>query len=157
MENLLSLAIFGSFVWACIFVLALIITLFVSEHVEHGGIAFVGVVAFWAVNYFWGNIPLTNYINWLNIAAYLAIGLLYTVIKAYFRGRSTKYFNDELRYLKGNVFRWWFIWPISLLSWIFSDLLEQAWDWVYQKFQSTFEFFLRLGFKSNKHNTTENL
>lgn len=148
MDALLSLAIFGSFVWFCIFLAALLVAFFWAENVEQGGIAFVAIVAFATINYFWGNIPLFSYLNWTNALIYLAIGLIYAVIRTYFYGRNST--ERDIHYLKGNVFRWWFLWPISLLNWIVSDLIKDLWDWVYERFHGMFEYFFKLGQKSVK-------
>jgi hypothetical protein len=155
--DLLSLTIFGSFVWFCIFLAALIIAFFWSEGAEEGSIAFVAVVAFVLVNHFWGNIPLLRFVTWINVFAYLGVGFIYAVIRVYFYGRNTKsddsssyYTTRAINELKGNVFRWWFIWPISLIYWAISDLLGDLWNWIYQRFEGLFEYFFKLGQKSNK-------
>lgn len=148
MEHLLSLAIFGSFMWFCIVLAALLITFFWSESVEHGGIAFIGVVAFLILNHFWGNVPVRDYISTVNVLIYLGLGLIYAVIRTYFYGRNSS--ERDIAYLKGNVFRWWFIFPISLISWIVSDLCRDLWNWVYDLFQGMFEYFFKLGQKAKK-------
>lgn len=148
MENLLSLAIFGSFVWLCIFVAAVVVAFFWAENEEQGGIAFVAVVVFLIVNYFWGNVPVFNYVSWINGIVYFGIGLVYAVIRTYFYGKKSD--ERDIHYLKGNVFRWWFIWPISLINWAVSDLLGDLWNWAYDRFEGMFEYFFKLGNKSKK-------
>ena len=49
--------------------------------------------------------------------------------------------------LKGNVFRWWFLWPISLLTWIFSDLLRDFWNLLYDNTKKIFQAIVDAGMK----------
>lgn len=49
--------------------------------------------------------------------------------------------------LKGNVFRWWFLWPVSLLTWVFSDLLRDVWDLIYDYTKKVFQAILDAGMK----------
>jgi len=156
MENLLSglkaFAIFGSWVWAAIIVGVLLIALFVSEKEEDGIIAFVAMLGFVLLNYMFGNIPLLKLVTWSSVGVYFGLGLIFAMIRVYFYGRKMALNNNELKtyYLKENVFRWWFIWPISLLTWVFSDLLGDFWAIIYDKVSHTFEHILKLGFNSVK-------
>lgn len=50
--------------------------------------------------------------------------------------------------LKRNVFRWWFNWIISLISWAITDLLKDIWDFVYSKLKNFYNYILELGIKS---------
>ena len=149
MEQLLNFALFGSFAWALTFFIVLFIVFMISEGVEHGGIAFLGVVVFLVLNHYWGNIPVMELFKWQNILAYLGIGFVFANIRIYFYGRQLSQNEQREDVLKDNVFRWWFIWPASLIYWAFSDLLGNAWDWIYSVSQSTFKFFLNLGINSN--------
>lgn len=49
--------------------------------------------------------------------------------------------------LKGNVFRWWFLWPVSLLTWIASDFIRDAWKIIYNFFKGLFESILNMAMK----------
>jgi len=150
MEGLLALAIFGSFVWFCIISAIIICIFFWSENAEHGGIAFVGLILFLIINYFWGNVPISNYISWINGLVYFGIGFLYAIIKSYVYGLKSTDTKWDIDDLKGNVFRWWFIWPVSLINWIFSDLLSDLYSFLYKLFKGTFEFFFTLGVNNKK-------
>lgn len=50
--------------------------------------------------------------------------------------------------LKGNVFRWWFMWPFSLINWLFTDLIKDTWNYLYSKLKRFYDFVLELGIKS---------
>ncbi len=153
--DLLSLAIFGSFVWFCIIVFILRCTCFWSERAKHGGIAFAGFTIFLIINHFWGNVPVSNYLTVTNILIYLGIGLIYAIIRAYNYGTKnpTDEYKTAIGKLKGHVFRWWFIWPISLLSWLFTGLIKDFFDFLYRLFKGMFEYFFKFG---QKHNKKEN-
>jgi hypothetical protein len=150
LEGLLALAIFGSFTWFCILTGLLICIFFWSENVEHGEIAFAGLVAFLIINYYWGNLPISNYISWINALIYFGIGFLYAILKCYVYGTKSNDAKWDKDHLKGNVFRWWFLWPISLINWIFSDLLKDFYNLLYRVFKNTFEFFFTLGVNNKK-------
>jgi hypothetical protein len=152
LSGLLSFAIFGSFVWAAILFGVLLICLFTSEVKKEGSIAFGAVLAFILLNYFFGNIPLNGLVSWQNVTIYLLIGLFFTVVRVFFYGRAMASKGDKFDkyYLKGNVFRWWFIWPVSLLTWVLSDIIADVWSFVYEKMGKIFEYFMELGFNSVK-------
>jgi len=150
MAELLSLAIFGSFIWFCIITGVFLLLLFISEGIRQGSLAFAATAGFLVVNYYWGNLPIAAIFNWKLISVYLLLGFIYALIRVYFYGRSQKGKEKDFVYydLKGNVFRWWFIWPISLISWLASGLLADIWDWIYDRFEGLFKYFFELGRKS---------
>lgn len=147
--NFTSFLIFGSFIWFCIIVGVFIILCFLSEGYEHGGIGLGALVSLILVNYWWGNIPLIDLINWKFICSYLFIGFVFALIRTFFYARKKREIGwDEkalMRKLKGQVSRWWFMWPASLLYWIFSDLFGQVWDIVYDKIEDIFRQMVRWG------------
>ena len=49
--------------------------------------------------------------------------------------------------LKGHVFRWLFLFPVSLINWVISDLLTDLFDWFYSKMGKAFNYIAMLGFK----------
>ena len=123
-----------------LFVLSLI-----AEYEEHGGITLLGVICFTIVNHFWGNFDYSIF-TWKNLGIYLAIGFVYAVYRSYLMGKSGK----SISYLKSNVMRWWFVWVVSLVFYIFSDLLGDIYNYLYKFTSSTFEYFYKLGQKQNK-------
>lgn len=152
MEELLKLAIFGSLTWAIICLAVMFILFLISEHVEHGGIAVLSIVAFLIVNHYWGNIPIKPLLTWVNILLYFGIGFIFSIIRSYFYGRllaKKGYKEVELNEeIKNNVFRWWFMWPISLIYWTIFHLIFDVFDFVFDKFESTFRYFINLGLNS---------
>jgi hypothetical protein len=54
------------------------------------------------------------------------------------------------RKIKENIFRWWFMWVISLIVWIISDMVEEIYDCVYQRMSKIFDYVFNLGVKSVK-------
>ena len=151
-HSLTQFTLFGGFVWMAILVGIVIISLFVSEAEEEGAIAFFAILGFSVLNYYWGNVPLMKLLTWGNTLGYLGLGLTFTIVRVFFYGRQVALDKDKLYFsdLKGNVFRWWFIWPISLLTWVFSDLLSNFWDFIYERLGHTFEYFMKLGYNSVK-------
>lgn len=114
----------------------------------------------------------------INVSIYLGIGLLFSAFRTFFSGRTlgkklknlpsakdlsnndenkyTKYVSGTkesekesfIRELKGNVFRWWFMWPISMINWLITDLIKDTWDFVYSKIKGFYNLILELGIKS---------
>jgi hypothetical protein len=118
LELLQSFTLFGSVIGFYIAVLFLIGLLFYSDIEEEGYGAFFSFLIFCGVTYFWSNFNILSYFSWGLVGSYLGIGLLYSFIKTYFYARK----NGEKgrKYIKENVFRWWFLWPVSLINWILS-------------------------------------
>ena len=152
LSGLTAFAIFGSWVWAAIIVGVVLIALFVSEVEEEGSIAFIAVLAFAVLNYFCGNLPLLKLVTWSNGLVYFSIGLLFAIVRIFFYGRKMAKDGKDFStyYLQGNVFRWWFIWPVALLKWVFTDLLGDFFEIIYDKLAHTFETIMRFGYDSVK-------
>lgn len=131
-----SLAIFGSFVWFAIIASIVLIMLFVSEHEENGFIATLVVTVFCIMNYFWGNVPVFDYLTWRNVGIYLFVGFLFSLVRTFFKGSgmTIKERENFLAYkLKGHVFRWWFLFPVSAIYWMMSDVIKEVWNFIYRK------------------------
>lgn len=159
----------GSVLMFYVITVIFIITLFISEVTENGYVALVSFIIFGLVTKFFGNFDITNYVGLKLVGIYLLIGLGHSLIRTYFYGRKRgvlkkklldshseddwrlENFNDAtLDKLKDNVFRWWFLFPVSLLTWIFSDLMRDVWNFIYDKFKKSFEYILNLGLNSIK-------
>ena len=65
------------------------------------------------------------------VIMYVFIGLLFAILRTYFESKelnkeyeydSLEKFKKELD-LKSSVFRWWFLFPISAITWLFGTLL----------------------------------
>ena len=163
MENLLNLLpqfiLLGSIWWFITSVVIFFMFLFIAESKENGFIAFFGFLIFSIVNYYWGDFNVLAYFSWANIGAYFGIGLVYALFKTYVYAKKqrAKSLTDEhtsykykreraIEDLKGNVFRWWFIWPISLVYWIFSDLFRDIWAFLWGKVSIFFTSIFDWGF-----------
>lgn len=176
MGALLALTLFGSVIWFWVVVAVFIIICFASDVNENGFFAFGTLVVLSVLFYFKANIdPLLDFFALPNILIYFGIGLGFSFFRTFFAARvlgheikdlvETKeeaskkgYSSDSKEYrkqefineLKGNVFRWWFMWPISLLTWIATDIVKDVYDWVYSKMSGFYNWIVDLGVNSVK-------
>lgn len=63
--------------------------------------------------------------------------------------------NSMVDELKGNVSRWWFIWPVSLVYWVLTDLMKDMWDWLYLRIGRIYRRVAESGFDSVKEKSHE--
>lgn len=142
-----AVLLFGGAIYFWILCLIVLITFFYAEYESNGYIALVGFLGFLFVTHFWSDIELSKYISWNLTGFYIGIGFVYAGIRSYFYGRKRRgdHIRIIIRDLKENVLRWWFIWPISIISWVFSDLLAEVWDVVYAKVNSLFIWIVKRG------------
>lgn len=154
MQDLLTLSMFGGFVGFVAATLVLLFLFFYAEHEKQGFIAFVAVVAYLIANHYWGNVPIKSLFSWFNVSVYLGTGLVYAVIKTYSYGRSVAADGGSLDRavdeLKGHVFRWWFIWPVSLISWLVSDFIVEGFELLWDNIGNSFRKILAAGYQSKK-------
>ena len=148
LELLQSFTLFGSVIGFYIAVLFLIGLLFYSDIEEEGYGAFFSFLIFCGVTYFWSNFNILSYFSWGLVGSYLGIGLLYSFIKTYFYARK----NGEKgrKYIKENVFRWWFLWPVSLINWILSDIIKDLYNFLYNRLSDLYNEIFNLGLKENE-------
>lgn len=139
MENLLNFTLFGSGIALGIMLVILFIALIVSDLNESGYWAFALVLIAIGLNYFWGTFPILSFISIKMVLMYLFIGFLFSLIRTYFVGKKLS--EDEKKYfkLKEHVFRWWLMFPISALTWIFGDLLKDVYNFVYSKLDRLYQ------------------
>lgn len=173
MEALVGLTLFGSVVWFWISVAVFLIICFLSDIAENGFLAFATLVLLVVGYHFKGNVePLLQVLSLVNILVYLGIGLGFSVLRTFFAGRklgveiselpkgkgsngysdyesTVKYLKEHfLDDLKGNVFRWWFMWPISLITWAITDIVKEVYDFIYSKMKGFYNWVVDLGIKS---------
>tara|TARA_R110000851_G_scaffold47424_1_gene115090 strand:- start:51256 stop:51801 length:546 start_codon:yes stop_codon:yes gene_type:complete len=167
LENLTGFILFGSVLWFWIFTSAFILVLFLSDIYENGYYAFVSFLVFLGFLHFKSNLDMVSFIQlyWYTPLIYLGVGVVYAMIRTYFYGRkpyTPPYVNkedsaEEVRELKrealksklkNNVFRWWFLFPVSLINWIFTDLLKDFFNAIYSKLRKVFEGILDMGINS---------
>jgi len=89
-------------------------------------------IVFCGVNYLWLHFPLVQYVTWQNVGMYLFVGFVYSLLKTWELSKKLTPKKKEYIRLEDYVFRWIFFWPISLLVWIFSDLVRVIWEWIYK-------------------------
>ena len=151
MNNLIEVTLFGSGIAFGILVVLFFISLIISDISKDGTIAFVATLIFLGLNYFWGAVPTNNLFTWENVGIYLLIGFIYSLIRTYFKRREFNRIEEMLKQpsrdrlyfnIKDHVFRWWFLWPVSLFVWILSDILKDVYDFVYECVSSVYTTIL---------------
>lgn len=168
-KNFPEFLFMGSILGFYIFTAIFLFILFVSEVSENGWLALISFVVFSLALRIWGNFNIDEILTLKLITYYLVIGLVHSVIRTYFYGRKrgvkrkevvsryietdyhiSDFDNQTINILKGNVFRWWFLFPISFLTWVFSDLLKDLWNQIYGLTKKSYIYVLNLGLKSIK-------
>jgi hypothetical protein len=165
MAALMGLTLFGSIFWGIFALVFLIVMLFVADAIENGFLATLFGVIVGLLFFFHGQTTWHSFVSMLttiNLLIYFSIGLVYALVRIFFHGRNEMLkFNsyrergDHYDYninrdIKENIFRWWFIWPISLIVWIVKDLVKDVFNIVYQRMNKIFDAVLELGIKSVK-------
>lgn len=170
--GLTALTLFGSVIWFWLMFALFIVICFASDIKKNGYYAFGTLIVVSVILYFWGNETFVYFKsvvwNFKNISTYLGVGLLFATIKSFFASRKLakelknlpdtsddswvttkskrrKEFNEELG---ENVARWWFMWPISLIIWLYDSLLADVWNFIWKKIKGYFLFIVDLGIKS---------
>jgi len=171
LQSIPEVFLFGSVILFYISALLLTFLLFFAESTEEGFIAFFATTVFVVITSVWGTLDPLQYFTWSYLGLYLGIGFVYSLIRTYFYGRKPikpykRYHTEEVPvtnkelsdhrkteiqtrkgYLKGNVFRWWFLFPVSLISWILTDLVKDAFTWIYDKLENVYESILDFGLR----------
>jgi len=144
MTNLINFTLFGSGIAFGIMLLLFIILLFVSDSNENGYIALFSLIVIIGLNYFWGTFPLNSLFNLRNILIYIFLGFIYSIIRTYFKGKELNNKQKESFNLKEHVFRWWFLFPICFINWLFGSLLKDLFNKVYNKLSSVYNSIFNL-------------
>lgn len=174
MESLFtSLLLFGGAIfWTWAVLIAFVIVCFIADLSEKGYVAFIAFLALGGLYYWQGDFKAFLHIfTWGTVVGYIAIGFIYSLCRTYIAGRklgkkikdlpteATKksgdyetreyaikeYISEELA---GNVFRWWFLWVISLIDWIVGDFLKDVWDIIWKFLKNLYKDLLNWGIKS---------
>lgn len=151
MEYFMVFSLFGSFLWFYGLIGLLFILLVISDIRSDGYSAFFVFSVSIGILLKWSDFPVHDVFTWANIAIYLLIGFVFAIIRVYFKGvehrkKEEQYPNSTMYYkLKHHVFRWWFMWPISLLNWAIKDLISNLWDFIYKKLEIIFDYIYNLG------------
>lgn len=164
-----TMTLFGGVLWFWLSVVVFLTICIASDVNENGFYAFGTLVVFVIVFNFWGDIsPLLGFITVKNILMYIGVGFLYATLRTFVSSKKLKKLlktlpeekpseypyttkqdakNDFKKELGGNVFRWWFMWVINALVWLFKDLIGMGWDYVYSKVKFYFNWIVDLGLK----------
>jgi len=153
-----GLVLFDSSIGFGIVLAMLFMAFILADIFENGYSAIVCVLIFIGLNYFWGNFVWLSIFTWFNVGSYLFIGFLFSLLRTYFKGKEfnkhTGLFDKDGEKnklydkngnckdgfeLKDNIFRWWFLFPISALNWVFGNLLVNLWDLIYSKVNKLYE------------------
>lgn len=57
------------------------------------------------------------------------------VMGNYVKGRGSWDTYEKVS-IKKHVFRWWFLWPVSLLTWLLTDLVKDLYEFVWDKLKN---------------------
>lgn len=139
MENLIPFTLFGSGIAFGIMLVALFIIFIFSDIEESGVFAFVSFLIAIGLNYFWGTFPILNVISFRNISIYLFLGFIFSLIRTYFKGKKLTVDQKKYFELKEHVFRWWLMFPICLITWVFGYLLKDLYNFVYSKLSKVYQ------------------
>ena len=169
--GLTALTLFGSVIWFWLVVALFIVICFASDINENGFFAFGTLVVVSVVSYFWGSetfMYFKSLFTLTNILIYLGVGFGFSTIRAFFASRKlgkelleltqksyetlevskSNLKKNFIEDLSGNVFRWWFMWPVSLLTWMVKDLISDMWNYCWKKLQGFYLYIVELGIKS---------
>lgn len=130
-EYLTSLTLFGSFIGFAIITVVFMIILFITEAEKSLASAIFPTIVFGILIVFWSNIEFNLESFGKGLVLYLILGLVYAMIRTYFKGRQVLPISKSKSELKEDVFRWWLLFPISLILWITADLIKDLYNWVY--------------------------
>ena len=165
MELLLSLTLFGSIFWGIFFVAFFIIMCFVADISENGFLATFFLIVIGMLFYVFGKETWQDFVSILtvkNFVIYFSLGLIHAIVRVYFHGRKEmqqvnqdridgkSYEHTIERNIREHVFRWWFLWPVSLIDWFIKDMIKDIYNWVYKQFSKLFDFIMDLVIKSVK-------
>lgn len=157
--NLMTIELFNlGFTFFAVFTSIFLIILFLLDKEEAGYVASVVTLIYVLINYWWGNLFNEITFEWIWLGWYLGIGLIYAIIRTYLFGRENRGKNERyyaIRDLKGNVFRWWFLFPVSLINWMLFDLASKVYNLIYSYIEYTMIKIFDLGAGKNKEEKEE--
>ena len=135
--------LFGSVGLFFTFLGFLVVALILADLSENGYYATISFAIFMGLVYFWGEESqyVFSIFTLKNILMYVFTGFLFSLIRTYFKGKElnkkSKGYKETFE-LKDNVFRWWFLFPISAINWIFGHLLRDLYNWIYSKVEKVY-------------------
>lgn len=137
---MLTYTLFGSMVWFYIISIIILIGLFVVEYEESGWLGFIIFVGYIILDHLSDkNYDLKLIFTWQNVLIYLFLGVVFSLIRTYFKGKELLEDEKKRFELKEHVFRWIFMFPISLLNWlVFRVLFKDVFNYLYKKAESIY-------------------
>ncbi len=138
MENLIPFYIAGSFIAFAVTFAILFIVIICSDLAESGSFATVAIGAFLGIMYFWGDPTFFEIFTWRNVGIYLFAGKVFALVRTYFKGNelNKEEKKNYIQYdLRDNYLRWWFLFPISAINWVFGRLLRDLGLFVFSKME----------------------
>lgn len=138
MDALLGLTLFGSGILFALFALLFLLALITADLSEMGTHATIAAIIFFGLAYFWGSPEIFDIFTIRNALLYVFIGFLFSLLRTYFKGKELSAENKKYFHLKDHVFRWWFLWPICAINWIFGRLLGDLFDFLYTKLNKVY-------------------
>lgn len=168
-EKMAALTLFGGTIWMIVVATIFLIAIFWSDYSENGFAITFSFGAILALFYFWGSAPLWEVFplfSWKFLALYFSIGIGYAVMKTFlyfkkkaknrFSGKTQEEIWSDTKYdLKGNVFRWWFAWPVSLIVWIVGDLVADVFSAIWTRIKGVFEKVAKAGINAGMNSKND--
>lgn len=169
---LIYFSLWGSIIAFLIASILWLISLFLSERYKNGFVGLFCTIIFSALLFQGSNIDY-SFITWTNFGLYIGIGFVHALLRTYLFGidikkkikdkfvENTK--NENLNHrssektileiesnyarmeIKESFFRWWLMFPISFMYWLFSDLAIRVYDKIYNIIQKFVYFLFNLG------------
>lgn len=139
MSDFLTFTLFGSNLLFAAAIAIIIIAIIFSQAKEQGWYALVAVASGLLINQFWGDFPIAEYISWPKIGLYIVVGFVYSVIRTWAKGKKLSAEEKKTFKLQDHVYRWWLMWPTSLLVWSLKDLIKSIYDLIYAKLSKMYE------------------
>lgn len=146
MENLIPFTLFGSGIAFGIMLVVMFIVFIISDIEEAGYSAFIFLLIVLGLNYFWGNFPILEYFSFKYLLMYFFIGFIFSLIRTYFKGKELTEYKKEYFVLKEHVFRWWLMWPISLINWMFGKLFVDLYNFIYKRVEKFYQMLFNAKF-----------
>ena len=162
-SELTTITLFGSFYLFLVLSFISLSLFFVAEKEEEGRLSFLLLIIFIGSMYWKGSgyesSIIYSYFTWGNIFIYLSLGLIYSLTRIYLLSRTYKLskgenlqnaFNSIKDAAIGNFTRWILQFPISFISFAFTDIFSALKKKVTIMFSSIIDSLLKLGIKHNE-------
>ena len=150
MINAIPFMLFGNTILFIVAIVLLVIIAIIADIVENGYIVTTAVITFLVINHLWGTFPILSIFtkaNFIFLGLYLLCGFVFSLVRTYAKGKELKAKDKESDAnfpnrksklhenfeLKEHVFRWWFLFPVALINWVFGRLMVDMFNMLYEK------------------------